>query len=175
MDDYLSKPLALKSLSATLARWAHATAKPALNHQPLIDGDHDAHSTELRCSTSAERAGSSDSVLDAQVVARLERLGEASGEDLLGQLASLFLADAEARIVSLRQAVAADDATAMRASAHTLSGASANLGATDLALLCANLATDGAAGNLEGSEAKVKAVEVELGRVRSALDLQATS
>ena len=40
------------------------------------------------------------------------------------------------RIVALREALAGDDAVAVRRSAHTLSGASANLGATDLARLC---------------------------------------
>jgi HPt (histidine-containing phosphotransfer) domain-containing protein len=50
-----------------------------------------------------------------------------------------------------------------------MSGASANLGATDLARLCAALETDSEAGDLMGGGAMLEAVEAELGRVRSAL------
>ncbi len=107
--------------------------------------------------------------LDAEVVARLEHLGESAGEDLVGQLASLFLADAETRVGALRQAIARDDAAAVVRSAHTLSGASANLGATVLARLCATLAADGAVGDLTGGDALLDALEDELGRVRDAL------
>ena len=114
-------------------------------------------------------ADSARPALDAQVVGRLERLGQAAGEDLMGQLATLFLADADVSVVALREALAGDDAAAVVRSAHTLSGASANLGATQLARLCATLATDGAAGDLVGGGALLEAVEAELGRVRSAL------
>jgi HPt (histidine-containing phosphotransfer) domain-containing protein len=58
----------------------------------------------------------------------------------------------------------------MARAAHTLSGASANLGATGLARLCDALATKSAAGELSGSGA-LEAIEAELGRVRDALSL----
>jgi HPt (histidine-containing phosphotransfer) domain-containing protein len=108
-------------------------------------------------------------VLDAEIIGRLERLGEAAGEDLIGQLAILFVADADARVVELREALATNDAAAVVRSAHTLSGASANLGATVLAHLCASLATDSAGGDLVGGGVLLEAVEAELTRVRSAL------
>ena len=54
-------------------------------------------------------------------------------------------------------------------SAHALSGASANLGATELARLCAVLETGGAVGHQVDGGALVDAVETELGRVRDAL------
>jgi HPt (histidine-containing phosphotransfer) domain-containing protein len=108
-------------------------------------------------------------VLDVEVIGRLERLGKASGEDLMGQLTELFLTDADARMKTLHLALARDDAAEVGRSAHTLSGASANLGATELAQLCATLATDGAAGDLAGGGALLGAVEIELERVRIAL------
>jgi CheY-like chemotaxis protein len=171
MDDYLSKPLALKSLSAVLARWARPDAIDPTNGSGGALDDEVDKDVDVLVQNSGP-VSETGAVLDAQVVARLERLGEASGENLLGQLATLFLAEADARIVALHQALADHDATAVRSSAHTLSGASANLGATDLARLCANLATDGAAGDLDDGGAKVEAVEAELQRVRCALDLQ---
>ena len=81
-------------------------------------------------------------MLDAEIIDRLEKLGRAAGEDLMGELATLFLADADTRVAALRQALADHDAASVSQSAHTMGGASANLGATDLALLCAALETD---------------------------------
>jgi HPt (histidine-containing phosphotransfer) domain-containing protein len=107
--------------------------------------------------------------LDAGVVGRLERLGEESGEDLMGRLAALFLADADTQVAALRQAVAERDAAATARSAHALGGAGANLGATGLARLCARLELGGAKGNLVGSGPLLDAVGAELARVRSAL------
>jgi HPt (histidine-containing phosphotransfer) domain-containing protein len=104
-------------------------------------------------------------VLDAEVVGRLERLGQESGEDLMGQLAVLFLAEAETQVAALHKALADEDAVAMARSAHALSGASANLGATELARLCGSLETDGAAGDLVHSGPLVEAVGAEVARV----------
>lgn len=163
MDDYLTKPLSLKSLASVLARWAPSGSNLAV----AVDLPEATPAIEVG---PAVVAGPTSPVLDAQVVGRLERLGKAAGEDLMGQLATMFLADADAWVVALREALAGDDAAAVLRSAHTLSGASANLGATDLARLCATLATDGAAGDLAGGEALLGEVEAELSRVRSALD-----
>ena len=162
MDDHLAKPLSLKSLAAVLARWAPAGSLATIADGPAVPvqaGDAAARHT----------ADSGRAALDAHIVDRLERLGSATGQDLMGELATLFLADADMRLSALRQALADNDAAAVVRSAHTLSGSSANLGATDLARLCATLATDTAAGDLVGSSALCDGIESELGRVRSAL------
>jgi CheY-like chemotaxis protein len=158
MDDHVAKPLRLKALNSLISRWApqgppasvtDAPAEPSKVNGPAAD---------------PERA-----VLDARVVARLERLGAAAGEDLLGQLAALFLADAQARVGSLRQALAEGDAIAVVRSAHSLTGSSGNLGATELSRLCRILAADGRAAELVGRSALIDGIEAELDRVRSAL------
>jgi CheY-like chemotaxis protein len=158
MDDYLAKPLNLDALAEVLRRWSD----PAMGDDPTrpappvhVGLDH------------LDDPGRP--VLDADVIARLEHLGASAGEDLMGQLATLFLADAVTRVAALRQAIARDDASAVVRSAHTLSGASANLGATALARLCATLASDGAVGDLSGGDSLLDALEDELGRVREAL------
>lgn len=153
MDDFLAKPLALKALTAVLTRWAPRGSEPVsdndLGEQPATDPGR--------------------AVLDANVVARLERLGATAGDDLIGQLATLFLADADARIGALRRALAEDDAGAVVRSAHTLSGSSANIGATNLSRLCVTLATGGAAGALVDRGSMVDGIEAELVLVRAAL------
>jgi hypothetical protein len=162
MDDYLAKPLDLHALAAVLQRWASDGLDPAIANDPAAPGP--AVHVGLDHLDDPDRP-----VLDAEVLARLELLGESAGEDLMGQLAALFLADAGTRVEALRQAIARDDAAAVVRSAHTLSGASANLGATVLARLCATLAADGAVGDLTGGDDLLDALEDELGRVRGAL------
>jgi hypothetical protein len=110
-------------------------------------------------------------VLDPGVVARLERLGEAVGEDLMGQRAALFLAQADAQITALCEAFSREDAVEVLRTAHSLCGSSANVGATLLARMCATLATGGIYGGLIGGMALVQAIERELDRVRSALGI----
>ena len=162
MDDYLAKPLDLQALQDVLTRWASDGLGP-------IDvGDPSEPPPPIHVGL-GHLDDPNRPVLDVEVVDRLQRLGEAAGEDLLGQLAALFLTDADARVVALHEAIGRDDAAAVVRSAHTLSGASANLGATALARLCATLAADSAVGDLVGGETLLGALEDELGRVRSAL------
>jgi two-component system sensor histidine kinase/response regulator len=145
MDGYLNKPLSRKPLVAALARFA--PGEPVL---PVADHP-------------AEPAEDVRPVLDARIVDGLRRLGQVGGEDLFGQVATLFLADADTHITATRQALRAGDA------AHTLSGAGANIGASGLARLCGTLATVAATGELWGGKVLFDAVEAELGRVRTAL------
>jgi two-component system, sensor histidine kinase and response regulator len=162
MDDYLAKPLRLQALGSVMARWAPqgSLANIAYDAAEPVQGG----AMDLRRQTDRGRV-----VLDPRVVARLERLGATAGEDLLGQLAALFLADAEIRIRELRLALAVGDATAVVRSAHSLTGSSGNLGATELSRLCGVLAADGPAADLVGRSALVDGIEAELRRVRAAL------
>jgi HPt (histidine-containing phosphotransfer) domain-containing protein len=107
--------------------------------------------------------------LDPDIIDRLERLGESIGEDLLGQLIVLFLADADRHLTELRHAIAVKTAGGVVRAAHSLSGASANLGAANLALLCTGLETAGELGDLATGARLLKAMEFELERVREAL------
>jgi two-component system sensor histidine kinase/response regulator len=158
MDGHLTKPLTLGALSAGMVRWA-PVAEPTPDPMPE------------RSPAGSHRGQEHDDepALDAVVLDRLERLGAEAGEDLVGELATLFLADADTRIVALHDALAQLDGPALIHAAHTLCGASANLGAAALARLCARLATDGTVGDLENCEALLHTVEEELARVRTAL------
>ena len=164
MDDYLTKPLSVKALAAVLDRWA-----PALSDPGIGVGIEDAQGSPAIDIGPASDANLARPALDTHVLDRLERLGKASGEDLLSELTALFLTEADASVAALREALSVDDGSAVNRSAHTLSGASANLGATDLASLCATLANPGATGSTVDGEAQLARIEAELERVRSAL------
>jgi HPt (histidine-containing phosphotransfer) domain-containing protein len=110
--------------------------------------------------------------LDALALEQLQLLGDANGEDLVSELATMFLGEADDRILELRGALSDADADALYRSAHNLSGSSAYLGATDLALLCRTLATDSERGDLRRAQSLLEAVESELKRVRVAFSLR---
>jgi HPt (histidine-containing phosphotransfer) domain-containing protein len=173
MDDYLVKPLTVESLAAVLARWTASGSGPmgaagsAHRQQPIRVDRGQADPETTRSLTGW--GGAEGPALDAQVVERLERLGADAGEDLMGELSAEFLADADNRVLAMRDALANDDASTVVSSAHTLIGASANIGANALAGLWARLEAEGAAGNMTAGRAQLDALETELARVRSAL------
>lgn len=159
MDDHLLKPLTLKELNRVLTRWIPSARPGTIIVDPV---------EPARVTSSIER-GPPHPVLDMEVIGRLRRLGESAGEDLIGQLTLIFVEDSEAAIIALREAVGAGDAAEVVRTAHALSGASVNLGATDLARMFASLEAIDVAGGLLGSASTLGAIEAEFGRVRSAL------
>lgn len=107
--------------------------------------------------------------LDAATVEAVKKIGIDSGQDLWARLVALFLADAGSWVPRMRTAVTAADPQALSHSAHTLSGASGNLGASHLAALCSTLAHGRDVGDRTSTSRAVDAVEVELARVVLAL------
>jgi two-component system sensor histidine kinase/response regulator len=117
----------------------------------------------------ADATESARPVLNTDIIDRLQQLGSAVGEDLLGDLAALFLADADVQITDLRCAIANHDPAGVVWSAHAMRGAGANLGATALADLCASLEIVGTTGNVAPARPLFDALQTELDHVRVAL------
>ena len=161
MDECLAKPLRLASLSVVLARWL-----PDVTGIDPVEPLHVARDIDQWVpQVDPERP-----VLDERIINRLHVLGRASGEELVAALAVMFITSADVHLGALRSAIKAGDGGAVARSAHVLSGASANVGATDLARLAAAMATDSGAGDLTGIGPLLVSVETELGLVCSALD-----
>jgi PAS domain S-box-containing protein len=161
MDDYLVKPHSVEALAAVLARWVEGGAD--LPSAPGVVAT-------VSAPTAIGDAGADGPVLDPEIVARLECLSVAAGEDLIGQLADVFLADADIRMLALRDALAGHDAEAIVRCAHSMIGASGNIGARSLAGMWGTLEAEGAGGDLIACSVGLDALQAELERVRSALD-----
>ena len=71
----------------------------------------------------------------------MSRLREAALEDpeFMGELVEMYLSDAADQVASLEQAIVSEDWRATNSTAHRLRGASSNVGAQELARLCAVL------------------------------------
>jgi two-component system sensor histidine kinase/response regulator len=165
MDDVVAKPLTSESLASLLTNWVPDGSVPSIAIDPAE------HPSSNRVNTHV--AETTRPALDPQTIARLDRLGAEAGEDLVRQLATLFTSDADTRVSALRHALATEDAAVVSREAHTLSGASVNIGATRLAqladTLAADIAKDIGTRDLQHGWALLDLVEAELVRVRSAL------
>lgn len=137
MDDHLGKPLQGEELAAVLGRWLEgeaaagtAVAAPAAEHDTL-----------------EER------------LAALQRLGEKTGEEVLGQVVESFLHQGARSLETIRRALDRGDGAALATAAHSLAGNSGILGVAGLAVGCAELEEMARQQDLAACEARIESVE----------------
>ncbi len=152
MNDYLTKPLHLHQLERALQR-ALLKARPADN----ADSPSPAPPTP------------GVEVLDRTVIDGLKELREPGQPDPLAELVQLFFRDTQPRLESMEQAMGRDDLSTLAASAHTLKGSASNLGARQLAALCASLEKLAKAGNASQARERFFEVKQELKKVEGIL------
>ena len=140
MDDYMAKPVRLADLRETLERWlAPAPAwSPARPAAAAAADDLVQSLTESCPVASAAQEGGGSIVLDQETLDSLRSLG-AGDEDVLGPLIDLFESGATGQLAAIQAAVERGDAQALGSIAHTLKGASRNLGAVLVGNIAAEL------------------------------------
>jgi CheY-like chemotaxis protein len=110
MDDYLPKPVTVQRLDTVLTRWRPQTGPAA-----------------------------PDEAVDGNVLAALRDLQGAGRPNLLAEVIAVYLRDTPPRLAAVHAAVAHADAEALRRAAHSLKGSSSQIGAVQVARLCADL------------------------------------
>ena len=143
MDDYLSKPVSLAQLEATLRRWVR-TDNP--ERSPRTEPEQ---------------------TIDAGQLSQLRALDN-DGEDVVESIFSVFLDSTPAGIASLKAAVQSGAPEAVAREAHGLRGASANFAASALAAVCQEIERVARSGRLPPQEL-VDQVDVEFERFGHAL------
>ena len=120
MDDFMSKPVRLRTLSAMLSSWSGKSngAEPA--DPPAPEGPH------------------LEPELDAATLAELHELSESAGDDVLRKLVEAFVAELPGRVSALQSAIDAGDLQELGRAAHAMRSA-AGLGAIRYADLCATV------------------------------------
>ncbi len=116
MNDYISKPIDPVKLRETILRWGRVSGvemSGSLKNQPDTDS----------------------SIFDRDGL--LERLG--GDEEFLTEMVVLFLKETPEQIKSIATAIENQDSNETRKTAHTLKGASANIGAVELASVAKEL------------------------------------
>ena len=95
--------------------------------------------------------------------AALERVG--GDEELLKEIAGLFLVDAPKSVASIRAAIDKSDAMALQRSAHSLKGSVANFGAEEAVEAAFQLEKMGTDGKLEGASEAFTVLDSEIQKV----------
>ncbi len=126
VDDYLSKPVFVEELGATLQRVLSGSVEVA------------------NLSTSELHAGPASSslpntILDTSIVEELSKIRGSGDADLFSELADQFLQQMPAWLRDLEKAARDNDAYQVRRQAHRLLGLCQQIGAERMAALCARL------------------------------------
>lgn len=108
--------------------------------------------------------------IDFNVLDDLRSLQDEGDPDLVAEVVQLFLEDSPQRVVAIRTAASAGDASLLGAAAHGLKGSAANVGAVRLRAVCERLEHMGKLGLASDSSPLVAELEVEYARVHVALE-----
>jgi CheY-like chemotaxis protein len=118
MDDYLSKPFTKDSLANILAKHSEKKLSQVLDTKAKF-GQHPL----------AE-------VLENETLRQLLEIESGSDKNFVKETLSLYLNHAEKCLSEMKQAVAQQDFSALKRSAHSLKGSSGSVGATTIFNLC---------------------------------------
>jgi hypothetical protein len=175
MDDYITKPVRAEAIEEVLSRWittsapgdAASTVTAGETHAEAGGGVADTDG-DASPSHEADADTANSGTLDEARIATLRDLDGGDGT-LLGMLVDEYDRDTRIQIDRLHAALAEGDPHTVERCAHTVKGASANIGAMRLADLCRELESLGRAGALGEAPAILDRVETEFDKVRHAL------
>jgi signal transduction histidine kinase/DNA-binding response OmpR family regulator/HPt (histidine-containing phosphotransfer) domain-containing protein len=153
MDDYITKPVRLEAVAGVLQRWITSP-------EPGEGARDDAPETVVD--------GAPDP-LDASQLELLRSLDDGAGV-VLSEIIHEYVAQTEHARGELGRIVAVGDSQALERTAHSLRGASANIGAAVLADVCAEMELQGRLEQLDATGRLVERFDSEYERVRDALD-----
>jgi signal transduction histidine kinase/CheY-like chemotaxis protein/HPt (histidine-containing phosphotransfer) domain-containing protein len=168
MDDYLSKPVNRASLQACLQRWQGQAPSARVPLQALREPEPAEIASSLAALGLAGFPDNGDEplpVLDSSVLDELLEVIGAQTAHIIG----VFLDDTPALIQQLQDASVAADLDQLRAIAHSLKSASANVGAIALSAAARRIEHDARAGTLERPAVAVALLIAEFARARIAL------
>ena len=162
MDDYVSKPFRRNVLLAALATWTQSVPTDRTSPQTTT------------ASTAASEAPPEAVPLNVEALQALRDLQRPGRPDVLTRVIDLFSLDAPRLVAAMLDAVASDDADALRHAAHTLKSTSANVGAVSLSTNCREIEQLARAAEAASVRMRVDDATKELDRVLAMLALERT-
>jgi signal transduction histidine kinase/DNA-binding response OmpR family regulator len=175
MDDYLSKPFSGKQISCMLERWLQrelgqgrnlAAARFPDDHRtrPPIQTEIESNSKIIGSLPSSAPSRP----IDPKAWEGILSLRPNKAPDLLLKLLRVYLSESPQLLENLREAISSDDASKVKAAAHSLKSSSLNLGAAALAGFCKNMETLAAQSPLTDSEVAslLNSIEAEYAAVK---------
>jgi CheY-like chemotaxis protein/HPt (histidine-containing phosphotransfer) domain-containing protein len=155
MNDYVTKPVALKKLAAALARGMEMKATSLRNR---MSGD------------GASGLPQSESALCQETLQGLKELGTELGDSFFPQLLETFEHNTVEHLAALRSAFAGGDTGRLREAAHAMKETSLAIGAQGMADICQQLEKLGTTENVQGAPEEFARLDREFDRVRSEIE-----
>ncbi|HET6964243.1 MAG TPA: response regulator [Acidimicrobiales bacterium] len=170
MDDYITKPVRLEAIADALIRWITS---------PSSRASADSDPMALASGPSAAPAPPAPPALDREQIDLLCSLDDGD-LSFLSEVIGQFVDQARQGRLEMEHSWARRDLGTMERTAHSLKGASANLGATSLAEVCADIERQCREGRIDGDAGAAAALlgrfDAEFARAQEALSaLAATS
>jgi HPt (histidine-containing phosphotransfer) domain-containing protein len=150
MNDYLAKPIQPDRLAEMISRWVASQPESA---------------SRARVSNNAMRTQDQRVSFDKSLL--LERLE--GDEKIYEEIIRLFLEDVPGQIRSLQEAVSGGDAAMAERQAHTLKGASGNVGALGLQKVAQETEMACRAGNMGKAIEKLGMIKTEFEELKKSL------
>lgn len=168
MDDYLSKPFSIQDLKSILDRWLPLPAAPGGPDGQGKETSPPGDTPEV----TGVGAGLQEeaSPIDQEALDTIASLQPQGGDSVLGKVISLYLDSSRKLMKSIRDSAEGNDPDSLHRAAHTLKSSSAYLGALTLAGMCRELEIVGRDKSLEGTEARIAALDREYRRVYVSLE-----
>ncbi len=127
VDDFLSKPVFIEDIAASLQRVLHNTRSGEI--------------LKAAGTVGSRRVSNGDEVLDMTIIEELKKIGLSRNGDLFSELADQFLSRVPAWIQELEAAARDNDLRSVRRQAHRLLGLCRQIGAERMAAQCDRLET----------------------------------
>ncbi|HSY53119.1 MAG TPA: Hpt domain-containing protein [Opitutaceae bacterium] len=108
-------------------------------------------------------------ILDQEAIDNLRALDPDGGDTFLREIAGIFIDDTPQRIAELEQSLTASDTPTFVRAAHTIKGASANLGAVALQAVAAQLEQRAKKDGLADVAVLVAELKTEFAKAQTAL------
>ncbi len=157
MDDYITKPISPKNLVEALNRWLPSEKRRA---QTALDNVKSPGFSE------ASIDGGEPPVFDmASLMGRLM-----DDENLARVIMKAFLEDAPERIHALKGAVAVGDFQSASLQAHTIKGASDNLGGAALRSVASEMERYARAGDMDAIRKRIPELEMKFAKMKEAIE-----
>jgi signal transduction histidine kinase/DNA-binding response OmpR family regulator len=162
MNDYLTKPFTSEQLHSVLALFLPQTSST----EPVVSETRNGLDTVASWPAV-------DSPIDSSALDILSRLQKPGEPNILQKVIGIYLETAQQLQNKLATAVDARNSVLLRESAHALKSSSANVGATQLAVLCKRLEHMGRNGDLTEATTTHDLLQEEYARVVAALERHA--
>jgi PAS domain S-box-containing protein len=163
MDDFLTKPVDPVALATVLDTWLGSADSSPQQHTAT-----EGTTMDTGMGTVADYPEPDPDSLDIERLDMLRDLDE-DNTTYLDRAIGNFMTNSRTGLDTIREAISAGDAAAMRAAAHKLAGSALNLGVTYAGEAVRTIEFLGDEGTVEGAEEKLPAVEAALARGREEL------